>query len=348
MDTLTQIILGGSVGQAIGYHKLGAKAIIYGAIGGLLPDLDVYATKYLGQYGAWKYHRHITHALWFGPVVGTLMGAGLWALHGRVEGTLLAWIAVMVLALLTHPLLDLFTVYGTQLLAPFSNYRFTISGVSIIDPVYTLILSFAMLFAFIPPLQPYTQQAGILALIVTTAYLFYGWHQNTKAELIARAELRAQNIQVETVRAYTTIFQTYLRRVVARDKDGTVYVGFVSTWSPQPIKWSLLKQADQTYIDAALATESGGVFNWFSSDELVYIHDSDTNTLRLLDARYGIPGASVYGWWGLQYEILPTADGTIKLSDRPSNVSFPREASWENIKQLFRAAFGRENTFLNR
>jgi hypothetical protein len=29
------------------------------------------------EFGSWKYHRHITHSLWFGPVLGYLMGWGV-------------------------------------------------------------------------------------------------------------------------------------------------------------------------------------------------------------------------------------------------------------------------------
>ena len=42
MDSLTQIVLGAAVGEAVAGRKLGAKAALWGAIGGTLPDLDVF------------------------------------------------------------------------------------------------------------------------------------------------------------------------------------------------------------------------------------------------------------------------------------------------------------------
>ena len=42
------------------------------------------------------------------------------------------------LCLVTHPLLDAFTVYGTQILLPFSDYPVGWSTLFIIDPLYTL------------------------------------------------------------------------------------------------------------------------------------------------------------------------------------------------------------------
>ncbi len=41
MDSLTQIVLGATVGEAILGKKVGNKAILYVAIAGTIPDLDV-------------------------------------------------------------------------------------------------------------------------------------------------------------------------------------------------------------------------------------------------------------------------------------------------------------------
>ena len=48
------------------------------------------------------------------------------------------WWVAMWLALVTHPLLDTMTVYGTQLALPFSDWPFGVGSVFIIDPLYTL------------------------------------------------------------------------------------------------------------------------------------------------------------------------------------------------------------------
>ena len=42
MDSLTQIILGAACGEAILGKKIGNKALLFGAIGGTIPDLDVF------------------------------------------------------------------------------------------------------------------------------------------------------------------------------------------------------------------------------------------------------------------------------------------------------------------
>ena len=74
MDTVTQALLGAAVGQACFSHRLGRRAVVWGAVGGILPDLDVLTIAVEGPFAEFKYHRGITHSLWFGPVVGPALG----------------------------------------------------------------------------------------------------------------------------------------------------------------------------------------------------------------------------------------------------------------------------------
>ena len=42
MDSVTQIALGAAVGEAVLGRKIGNRAMLWGAIAGTLPDLDVF------------------------------------------------------------------------------------------------------------------------------------------------------------------------------------------------------------------------------------------------------------------------------------------------------------------
>ena len=42
MDSVTQITLGAAVGEAVLGRKIGGRAMLWGAIAGTLPDLDVF------------------------------------------------------------------------------------------------------------------------------------------------------------------------------------------------------------------------------------------------------------------------------------------------------------------
>ena len=62
-------------------------------------------------------------------------------------------------------------------------------------------------------------QAGFAALALSWSYMFYGVWLNDRAESDVRAALIAEGRTGVSVRAYPTILQPYLRRVVAHDGD---------------------------------------------------------------------------------------------------------------------------------
>ena len=348
MDTLTQMALGACIGQAIGYKKYGWKATFFGAVAGGLPDIDVLWAASIGEYGTWKYHRHITHSIWIAPILGAITGWGLWKHYAREMGDALGkpwtWMAIMTFGLWSHPFLDYFTIYGTQLLAPFSNQRFEVSGVSIIDPIYTFVLIFGMLVAAFAATRKYARVAASVALVLSTAYLLYGVHLNNTAERIAEAQLKEQNIAPTKIEAFTTIFQPYLRRVVVREVDGT-RVGFVSTFSPDKIYWTCRKDIDDKIKQAILATEDAQVFNWFSINHLGFAKSKIKDEYWVSDLRYGVPGESVFGWWGQIYRVTQNADGGY-VAQYTAPLYVDRDASFDAIGNLFKAAYGQPNDFM--
>jgi len=69
MDSLTQIVLGAAVGEAVLGRKVGNRAMLWGGICGTLPDLDVLANAMSDPMSALAYHRAFTHSLPFAKTV---------------------------------------------------------------------------------------------------------------------------------------------------------------------------------------------------------------------------------------------------------------------------------------
>jgi len=250
MDPLTQGLLGASFGQALCGRSLGRHALVMGALVGMAPDLDVIANA-TGPLAEWTWHRSVTHSLWFGPVIGPLVGYGLWKWKG---GPLRAWILLAVMALLTHPLLDLFTTYGTQLLAPFSSRRFALDAVAIIDPAYSLLLAGGIVIGLRAGLATSSSRRVAWAVLgLSSLYLALGLAVNERVEVLAREQLRAQGIEASRVAAYPTLLQLPYRRVVARRGD-EVRVGWLSALRPRPIQWEGFTQAHGPLVEAARTT----------------------------------------------------------------------------------------------
>ena len=144
MDSLTQIILGAACGEAVLGNKIGNKALLFGAIGGTIPDLDVFIGKFIfgNQIDAMLFHRGFMHSILFSVLGAFLFGWLFYKLYNtgkRLNSTTLkGWVLLFFWSLITHPILDCFTPYGTQLFAPFSNYRVAFNNIAVVDPLYTL------------------------------------------------------------------------------------------------------------------------------------------------------------------------------------------------------------------
>jgi inner membrane protein len=137
MDSLTQIALGSAVGVAVMGRRTAAwKAALWGAIGGTLPDLDAFINHGDAILNMTR-HRAESHALFVLTLAAPVLAWIVSRVHGEAALFRRWWLA-MWLVLITHPLLDTMTVYGTQLLQPFSDYPFAVGSVFIIDLAYTL------------------------------------------------------------------------------------------------------------------------------------------------------------------------------------------------------------------
>ena len=203
-----------------------------------------------------------------------------------------AWIALAVAALLSHPLLDLCTSYGTQLLAPFSDRRFALDWVAIVDPAVSLILAAGLVVGLrAGATTAAARRAGRAAVSLSSLYLVLGGLLNARIEAIARDELRAKGIADSSVHAFPTLLQLPYRRIVARSGDD-VRVGWLSLVRPRPIQWEGFTQARGPLVDAARATPAGRIFDWFAMGEATPRVETrgDEHVVEFDDLRYGFPG----------------------------------------------------------
>ena len=150
MDSLTQAVLGAGIAGAIAPAGHRRKALLLGAALGTLPDLDVFI-DYGGAVENFTMHRGFSHSIFVLLPFSLVLWWVLWKLWPPVREAPLRWLAVVSLALITHPLLDAHTAYGTQLLWPLDVPPTMWATLFIIDPLFTLPLLVAtVLAAFIP------------------------------------------------------------------------------------------------------------------------------------------------------------------------------------------------------
>jgi len=348
MDSITQSLLGAVVAQVGFRRNLGGRAVVAGALLGTVPDLDV-AAGLFGPYANWLYHRGITHSIFFGPVVGPLFGWALWRffrwrarrrggtdmLHGPEE--LRAWIWLSILALFTHPIIDIFTSYGTQLLAPFSRHRFAIDALPIIDPVYSLALIAALVVGAVARRSGLAVGSAAAALLFIYGWTLMGWAINENIRAEAREQLQTAGQPVQEVLAYPQLFQPWFRRVVAETPD-SVMVGYYSILAGGRIDWTNHPIQHDSLIDRVAATREAGIFRWFAMDKLWWrvVDNPDGASVEALDYRYGMMGGTDMGFWGIRTQV----DGDGQILGSPESFQQPRSVAGFGWSEYWRRIWG--------
>ena len=224
MDSLTQIVLGAAVAAAAAPPRHRRAALLAGAALGTLPDLDSLPIALFTDdpVALMTLHRGFSHSLLVLPLLGWLLWAFLRLRGGRVAEAPRRWFWAIQLALLTHPLLDAFTVYGTQLLWPLPLPPVMWSSVFIIDPLYTVWLLLACVAAFFLRERAAAQRALVAGLVLSTAYL--GWSLVAKSVVEREADraLAAMGLADAPRFSVPMPLNTLLWRVVAMTPSGYV------------------------------------------------------------------------------------------------------------------------------
>ena len=237
MDSVSQLVLGAAGSVAVMGRRVPVwQAAVVGAVCGTLPDLDVFI-DHGDAIRNMTLHRTESHALLYLTLISPLIAwlvAGLF--RHRVRWP--AWWPAIWLALITHPLLDLMTVYGTQLGLPLTDHPYAIGSIYIVDPLYTLPLLIGVALALWR-----RSERGLrwnrIGLTLSTLYLLWSVAiQGVAAGQIKQALVR-QGIPTDKVLVTPTAFNSLVWRsvVMTPDRYGEVYWSLLSPRRPLQVVW---------------------------------------------------------------------------------------------------------------
>ena len=228
MDSLTQIILGGAVGEAVLGKKVGNKAVLWGAIGGTIPDLDTIPGQFLDTVDKLDIHRGFSHSIVFAILIAPILG---WLIHKiyykKKEASVWDWTQLMFWAVFTHPLLDIFTTWGTQLFWPL-DWRIAIQSIFVIDPIYTVpFLLLLLTVLFLKRNNPIRTKLNRLGLILSSTYLLITVCIKLYINTIFENSLNAQKVEYLQFDSRPTAFNTILWTSNVETKDAFL-IGYYS------------------------------------------------------------------------------------------------------------------------
>lgn len=218
MESVTQFALGACIGVVTIGRRVGMrKAAILGGIAATLPDLDVF-WPYADPVDSFVHHRAATHSLVMHAAATPVLGEALRLTDRRLRAARLASYAAVFLCLSTHALLDYFTVYGTQLFWPIWREPLAISSIFVIDPLYTLPLLIATVWAlFVGDWSPRLARVTTGAFVLSSLYL--GWTMVAQQIALSRAQawLAGAGVKAQQILAQPTPLNSLFWRVIAID-----------------------------------------------------------------------------------------------------------------------------------
>ncbi|MBD1387830.1 metal-dependent hydrolase [Neiella sp. HB171785] len=286
MDSVTQIALGAAVGGLVAHKQLGWRAYLIGAGLGTLPDLDV-LIQYDNAVDNVTRHRGFSHSLFVLTAITPIL-AWLCQRWAKWRQHSLSWPRTMLLiwlGLITHPLLDSFTSYGTQLWWPLAPPPTSWSSIFIIDPLYTLPLLIGAIVAMSrrkrhSPVRGYG--SNLIGFIIASSYLAAGFGLSKYVQQKAAAAMTAQHIEGR-IFVSPTPFNIALWRIVAVDNNYW-YSAYVSVFDDD--KTLSLSRQQPLHHDQGAQMADVQRLAWFTHG--FYQVDAIDNQLVVTDLRLGV------------------------------------------------------------
>lgn len=354
MDSLTQLTLGAAVGEATLGRKIGNRAMLWGAVAGTIPDLDVFTGFFMTPLETLTFHRGPSHSITFAVVFSLLIatythwlyrnnhhkrktfkgfgfGFGLlfigfvlfimWGMLNEFFGltvSLIAssvtlsvglyiawrmwkyyfagesddinaswreWYLLFFLAIVTHPILDSTTVFGTLLFWPFSDMRVAWSHISVADPLYTFPFLFFLIAAAFTRKGSKRWKLNTAGLVVSTLYMLFTIYNQQRMYNILKATLEEDGIEYNRILTSPTILNNVLWHNVV-ETDSLYYQGL----------YSFFDESDRVELNAVPANHHLLAGNeddhtikklkWFSNDFYAIMERTD-GRLQFNDMRYG-------------------------------------------------------------
>jgi len=267
-------------------------ALLVGGALGTLPDLDV-LIDYGDPVSNFTYHRGFSHSLFVLFPFSVLLWLLLRRWWGPVREAPWHWFAAIMLTMVTHPLLDAHTVYGTQLLWPMTTPPVMWSTLFIIDPAYTLPLLVGVLVAAMTPRGKVARIALAAGLVISTSYVGWSWIAKSLVERDTVAALDAMGLQDAPRFSIPTPFNTLLWRVVVMT-DGGYLEGYRSLVADNGPMTFAVYGSDSASLESASDVWAVTRLRWFTHDFLKAEIRQDK--LVLSDLRMGVEPTYIFSF----------------------------------------------------
>ncbi len=321
MDSITHTLTGVVIAKAIDDEKIGNWGTVAGLAMGFFPDTDFILGLFNRQFYL-EYHRDFTHSLLLIPFYALFFS---WVFV-KISRRPFFWsfYKICLPVLFSHVILDLLTSYGTMILSPLSEHRFSWDLVFIIDLIFSGIITVPLLISLLfRKKAPWICRGSLIGI---TLYILFSWIQHNQA--IHLTKTFTQNLDEEVIRVASlpqplSPFR-WANYVETKDK---VYQGFVDLKGghsrllrtltaplshvpfferyeryrkldglfqpPEKLEYRSWQKFDGSpWVEKALATDGVKFYYWFARFPVVKsVNSKDGNhRVEFMDVRFFLPG----------------------------------------------------------
>ncbi len=257
-----------------------------------LPDIDVLLGLFGDPIFSTKHHRGLTHSVLFAPIMAILPALLWYCSTARGEAHVFArFYFVALLGILLHVSFDVITSYGTRLLLPFSETRFALDWMFIVDPFFTL--PFALLLAT-GRFWPKRRKAFVLsAAVFVLGYLGLELLCSRLAYERTQRALRQSGIAAVKISVLPQPLSVFKWKALAQT-EAAIYQAFFSLWEEAPPAFEKFDNASDAFVARAVATREVQWYLTFARHPWVRsIPRGEYHVVELTDLQFSVEPALV-------------------------------------------------------
>ncbi len=300
MDPVSQGLIGACFAGAISKKNEFQKASVLGAIGGIIPDIDIFIKSNDDPLLFLEYHRHFTHSFFFVPIGSFFLAGFIFVLLKNFKLSFKRTYIYLTLGFLSHGILDSCTSYGTNLLWPFYKERISWNLISIIDPIFTIFLCVFFILFLIKKKRVFIH----LGLLICFSYLGINYikKENIKNYIFNLAKKR--NHEIERILIKPTFGNNILWRSIYQSDQAyfidAVFIPFFSVKKDKQGKKIDVIDKNTVFPEIPIdAIQRKDIirFSYFSQD-YIYLHPDYNNVIA--DLRYSSLPYDHKSLWGIE------------------------------------------------
>ena len=261
-----------------------------------------------------EWHRGFSHSILFSLLFAPVFGWLISKIEQKSSANWKDWTRLMFWGLFTHPILDAFTTWGTQLFWPF-DLKLAFQNIFVIDPLYTLPFLLCLILAmFYKRTAEKRRRLNKLGLTLSSSYLILTLLLKWYTYSMFEHDLKAQGIEYSQLATRPTPFNTLLWTANVETEEAYL-IGNYSLFDTQPIKFTSYPKNHSLLKDLAANDK---VIRLINVTEEWYTIEAENGGLYLNDLRFGLMSLEADETrFAFSYELKRIDENQIEVEETP-------------------------------